>query len=64
MHGLEPTWGRVMSVWWLLAWRSAVGFVLFVFAVGLVYGIIAALANLPRVLPISWDMSQLPSAQY
>jgi hypothetical protein len=25
MQTLEITWGRVLSVWWLLAWRSILG---------------------------------------
>jgi len=28
MHELELSWGRVLSVWWLIAWRGLVGSVL------------------------------------
>ncbi len=47
MQELEPTWGRVMSVWWLLAWRSAAGALLLGSAVGFVFGANAALQNWP-----------------
>lgn len=47
MQELEPTWGRVLSVWWLVAWRSAVGALLLGAAVGFVFGAIAALQNWP-----------------
>ena len=47
MQELEPTWGRVMSVWWLLAWRGMVGAVLIGAAVGFVFGAFAALADWP-----------------
>ena len=45
MQELDPTWGRVMSVWWLLAWRTMVGAVLLGGAVVFVFGAIAALEN-------------------
>jgi len=54
MQELEPPWGRVMSVWWLLAWRSALGFVLFLLAVivvaSAVLGVIGAAMNLSQDL--------------
>lgn len=47
MQELDPTWGRVLSVWWLLAWRTMVGaFVLGAIAGG-VFGAFAALADWP-----------------
>lgn len=45
MQELEVTWGRVMSVWWLLAWRSGLGAVLIGAAVGFVIGLVGALAG-------------------
>jgi hypothetical protein len=47
MQELEPTWGRVMSVWWLLAWRTMVGAFLLGAIAGGVFGFFAALANWP-----------------
>ncbi len=47
MQELDPTWGRVMSVWWLLAWRTMVGAVLLGGAVVFVFGAITALENWP-----------------
>lgn len=47
MQELDPTWGRVISVWWLLAWRSAVGAVLLGVALGSGFSAVAALANWP-----------------
>jgi hypothetical protein len=47
MQELEITWGRVMSVWWLVAWRSGVGAVLLGAAIGFVIGFIGALAAVP-----------------
>ena len=46
---LEPTWGRVLSVWWLLTWRwGLVGF-LFSFILGFVWGFLG------RVIAVSPD---------
>jgi uncharacterized membrane protein YsdA (DUF1294 family) len=47
MQELDPTWGRVMSVWWLLAWRTMVGAVLLGALTGGVFGVFAALADWP-----------------
>ena len=33
---LEPTWDRVIAVWWLMAWRSVVGGLLLTGMVGLI----------------------------
>lgn len=50
MNGQGPTRGQVISVWWLLVWRSVVGCILFVLAVGIVFsaigGVIGMLMNL------------------
>ena len=37
MQELEVTWGRVLSVWWLIVWRGTVGGM----ALGLVGGFVA-----------------------
>ena len=47
MQELNPTWGRVMSVWWLLAWRTMVGAVLLGALTGGVFSVFAALADWP-----------------
>ncbi len=47
MQELDPTWGRMMSVWWLLAWRTLVGAVLLGALTGGVFGVFAALADWP-----------------
>jgi ABC-type enterobactin transport system permease subunit len=47
MQELEGTWARILSVWWLMLWRSVVGSVLIGFAAGAVLGLIGALANWP-----------------
>jgi uncharacterized membrane protein YdjX (TVP38/TMEM64 family) len=38
MQELEVTWGRVVSVWWLLAWRATLGAVLLGAAQGFIEG--------------------------
>lgn len=38
MQELEVTWGRVASVWWLIAWRAVLGGIVFGFVVGFVGG--------------------------
>jgi hypothetical protein len=32
MQELEPTWKRALSVWWLIVWRTFVGFLLLTIA--------------------------------
>jgi ribose/xylose/arabinose/galactoside ABC-type transport system permease subunit len=48
MQELEPTWPRVLSVWWLISWRGMVGAVLLGAAVGFVLGFVVALLHLPE----------------
>jgi hypothetical protein len=48
MQELEITWGRVASVWWLLAWRTLVGAMLLGAAFGFLIGFVGALAGLPQ----------------
>ena len=47
MQELDLTWGRVMSVWWLLAWRTLVGAFLLGALTGVFFGVVAALADWP-----------------
>jgi len=46
MQELEVTWGRVASVWWLLAWRGVLGGLLIGAAVGFVIGLVGFFAGL------------------
>jgi hypothetical protein len=48
MTELEPTWPRVIAIWWLLAWRGIVGGILIGIIVGIVMGIAAALGGIDR----------------
>jgi ribose/xylose/arabinose/galactoside ABC-type transport system permease subunit len=48
MQELEPTWPRVLSVWWLISWRGMVGAMLLGAAAGFVLGIFVALLRLPE----------------
>ena len=41
MQELELTWQRILSIWWLLIWRAALGGFAIGFAIGLVIGVIA-----------------------
>jgi hypothetical protein len=34
LQELEPTWGRTISVWWLIAWRSVLGSLILAMAGG------------------------------
>jgi hypothetical protein len=45
MHELELTWGRVLSVWWLVAWRGLVGSLLIGAAIGFVIGLVGFAAG-------------------
>ncbi len=48
MQELEPTWPRVVRVWWLISWRSMVGAMLLGEAAGFVLGIVVAPLHLPK----------------
>ena len=52
MQELEVTFGRALCVWWLVAWRSALGAFglsfLAGFVFGVVYGLLAAIYSWPR----------------
>ena len=47
MQELEVTFSRVMSVWWLLVWRSTLGAVLFGAIAGAMLGFTFGLLRLP-----------------
>ena len=47
MQELEITWERVISVWWLIVWRSVVGAVSIGFVVGFIIGAIMGAAGVP-----------------
>jgi hypothetical protein len=40
MQELEATWGRVLSVWWLIAWRGFFGGVVLGFLGGFIAGFV------------------------
>lgn len=44
MQELEPTWERVVSVWWLVVWRGVLGALLIGAAVGFVIGVAGTIA--------------------
>lgn len=45
MNELQPTLGRLISVWWLLTWRSGVGAVLLGAVAGFIIGFVGAMAG-------------------
>jgi hypothetical protein len=46
MQELEATWGRAVSVWWLLAWRGLLGAVVLGAVVGFAIGFGGSLAGM------------------
>jgi uncharacterized membrane protein len=48
MSELEPTWGRVLSVWWLFVWRAGVGSLVMGFVAGFIFGFVGALLGAPK----------------
>jgi hypothetical protein len=47
MHELEITWSRVMSIWWLLMWRTLLGGALAGAILGFKIGFVGALLRYP-----------------
>jgi hypothetical protein len=45
---LDITWGRVLRIWWLIAWRSLTGAVFIGVVIGAIVGFVGALAGVPR----------------
>ena len=45
MQELEPDWSRVLSVWWLIHWRTIVGSFVTGAAIGAVLGVVAAFTD-------------------
>jgi hypothetical protein len=45
MQELEPDWGRVLSVWWLIHWRTIVGSFITGAAIGAVLGVVAVFTD-------------------
>ena len=43
---LDPTWGQVVSVWWLIIWRTIVGVVVLAFILGAVIGAVVGIIGL------------------
>jgi multisubunit Na+/H+ antiporter MnhE subunit len=47
MQTVELTWRRVLSVWWLIAWRASLGGAIIGFIVGFIIGAVGAVVGLP-----------------
>ena len=56
MQELDVTWQRVLSVWWLVVWRAALGGAIFGALVGFIIGFIGA------IIGVSTQMITLSSA--
>jgi ABC-type uncharacterized transport system permease subunit len=50
MTEVEVTWRRLLAVWWLLCWRSAIAAVAIGFATGLVFGLASSAVGLDEKL--------------
>jgi hypothetical protein len=50
MEELEPTWNRVLAVWWLIFWRSLVGSVVIGAIVGFIFGFVAAMLGISQTV--------------
>lgn len=46
MQELDVTWGRVISVWWLVVWRGMLGGMLLGFVVGFLIGMVGFFVGL------------------
>jgi len=49
VHELEPSWERVIRVWWLIAWRNVAGSIVIGAVIGGIVGLSAFLAGVPIV---------------
>jgi hypothetical protein len=47
MQAVELTWRRVLSVWWLIAWRTFLGGAIIGAVVGFIIGAVGAVVGLP-----------------
>ena len=45
MPELDITWGRVIRVWWLIAWRGVLGAFLFGASFGFIVGVVGAVTR-------------------
>ena len=45
---LEKTWGRILSIWWLLLWRGLLGGFMVGAAIGFVIGIVGSILGYPQ----------------
>ncbi len=51
MGAQEVNWRRVLSVWWLMAWRALLGGAVLGFVAGFLVGFIGRLTTLRRTYP-------------
>jgi len=63
MQELEPTWGRMLAVWWLIFWRSLIGSFVVGAVIGFVFGFIGRLLGVSQtvhqILPILGGLAGL-----
>ncbi len=55
MGELEPSWGKTIAIWWLIAWRNVVGSLVIGVVIGAMFGVAAYFAGVPvamMLLPI------------
>jgi hypothetical protein len=52
MQQVDLTWPRVVSVWWLIVWRGAVGALVLGAAAGFVIGIVGFFLGISEQVPI------------
>ena len=45
---LEPTWTRVLAVWWLIAWRTAILGTIALLVLGLILGFVLGALGVER----------------
>jgi uncharacterized membrane protein YczE len=48
MSELDPTWPRIIAIWWLLMWRTGLGAVLMGFVIGFFIGIMGVIYGVER----------------
>ena len=56
---IDLAWGNVLSVWWLLAWRTVVGVILLAVIYASIYGTIAGFIAGMQDEPVSSDSQSI-----
>ncbi len=58
MSGLEPSWSQVVSVWWLITWRTMVGTLLGTIGAGFIIGLFGGLEGAPlQAITALWTIA-------